>query len=63
MRTKDGRDTRDELLQKALTDGEFTDQFTGGLCPMRLKHGFLVPDQEYIDAENARRRKENEDES
>lgn len=55
MRTEDDRDTRDELLQRARTAGEYTDAFSGGYCPMMLRYGFLVPDQDYIDAENTRR--------
>lgn len=54
-RTKESQDNRDDRWKKARTDGEYTDMYTGGLCPMRLEHGFLVPDQNYIDAENARR--------
>ena len=49
------RDARDERLIAAQRTGEYTDQFTGGLCPMRFEHGFLVPDQDYLDAEERRR--------
>lgn len=53
-RTNDSQDARNERLTNALTAGEYTDAFTDGLCPMHLEGNFLVPDQDYLDAETRR---------
>ena len=54
MRTEQEQDARDERLIAAQRTGEFTDAFTGGLCPMHFDGTFLVPDQDYLDAERRR---------
>lgn len=54
-RDNESQDARNERWKSAQRMGEFRDEFTGGLTPVLFNGTFLVPDQNYIDAENARR--------
>lgn len=53
-RDNESQDARNERWKSAQRTGEFRDEFTGGLTPMKFNGTYLVPDQDYIDAERRR---------